>query len=1130
MSLPIKKIISASAGTGKTYRLSLEYLALILKYYGTQEFKPDQILVITFTRKATAEIRERIFKHLETLSNHKDNWQDLAINLKQLIDKERVINQENPLSEEETRILALAYHHLITHKDELQVMTIDSYVHSIFRNLVRPVRGIDRFELDLKAVDKRMPFLFNELMTPALLKRIESLLSRRIKPSLDEYKLFFKSLIDNRWLYYLASKRSVDAKPNSLAYFTVHPELWQERADEYKNSFLDKFKEIIICFNEYLQVQKNITMSSQAVSEGLFNREFLQLFNPLPVLFKDFEVELDNYLQDDYILQKLLEFLSKDKYMWNGQKVRVSKTLPQVDDWKKLHCQSKEYLSNYLIFHLFLPEQREILDIWQDVLQHYDKLIYRYKNFTYDDIAWFTFEALYSSYPPLFEAEPESTANEFYEFMCHRTRFMLIDEFQDTSILQFSILSPMIDELLSGAGSFPYGGLIVVGDEKQSIFGWRGGQRDLLLNLDSMFQSGQLATKESLTSSWRSSPTLMKYINGIFGHSTLQEFLTRMPAEWQYTDTEGKKTELEQDTVIQFKLGNYSSHSADNKIDKALRNFIAEMVIPALGSNEDPNRTVAILARRNEELEMIRALLAEYGITSEFQSSKSLLDHPVIKAVFLLLKFAVYHDWYDFLAFLRSDLVLMDGAAIKQVINTISDYEKEKSQPGKHINFSHIPLAKAAHELALSLNLAEIYMSCMNILQTCQIKDKMPLQRDFVNTQRFLDLALDYEQNFQSELPELQGFVRYCEDNRDQEIMQQQDVESSTAVQLLTIHKSKGLEFDSVFVWWNLRSFSGREDNKLSSWVQYSDKSYHCLSDIALTLHYNKVLQNSTFKGIMEEDEKREHLEELNNLYVALTRARNRLYLYAAFDKVGSWDKFWTDLDKDDRLTPPHYAVKSAYDYMLNNAVLQEDGSMLISNTAAKEQTSLDITSPETGLTAPEINLRDILPDWQNPDNELKKKDDLIPDLNWKVSYLENRNNLKGNIAHYYLSKIKYASREEMEQANVLTTRQFGNLLQKDVLSALINKIEAILPDLKELFNPVFDIIYTEYPVFYKGKEYRIDRLMIDSKRKQYLIIDYKTGEIYNAAQLQIYETIIKKVLPQDYKSAEEPKYIEINL
>lgn len=1132
MNLPVKKIISASAGTGKTYRLSLEFLVLLLKYWNTPDFKPDQILVITFTRKATAEIRERIFRHLETLLSKKDGWYDLAKNLKLVLDKDAEFDQENPLSEADFKILDAVYRHLSTHKDELQVMTIDSYVHSIFRNLIRPVRGIDRFELDLKAVDKRIPFLFNELMTPALLRRISGLLSRRLKPSLDEFKAFFRSLIDNRWLFYLATQRSVNAPQGSIAYYTMHPELWQARADEYKNSFLGVFKEIISDFAAYLKQKKELTLSEDIINAGLLNREFLQLFAPLSNSFVNLSQALETYLKDEYTMLQLLKLLDKEKYIWNGQKVRASKTLTTLNEWKANHKLALGYLSNYLLFHLFLPEQHEILDIWKEILSAYDKLIYRYKNFTYDDIAWFTFEALYSSHPPLFEAETEAIANEFYEFMTHRTRFMLIDEFQDTSLLQFHILSPMIDELLAGEGSYPYGGMIIVGDEKQSIFSWRGGQRDLLLNLDTIFQKGQKAEKDALKESWRSSPTLMNFINGIFNQADLQEFLKNLQADWVYTDIAGKKLELENDTVIQFKLGNYASHSLDNKMDKALRSFVTDMVIPALPKSHEASRTTAILARRNEELEMIRAILAENGITSEFQSSKSLLDHNIIKAVFFLLKFAVYHDWYDFLAFLRSDLIMMDGATLKQVINIISSYQQDKSEPKAEPDFTTIPKAQAALELAGLIKLAEIYQSILIILQICQIQHKLPLPRDFVNVQRFLDLALDYEQQYQNDLPELQGFIRYCEDNRDQEIMQQQDVESSTAVQLLTIHKSKGLEFDSVFVWWNLKSFRGREESRLSSWVRYTDKSYHNLSDIALSLHYNKVLETSSYKDIMLEDEKRGQLEELNNLYVALTRAKSRLFLYAAFDKQDGWTKYWTDLQTEERLTPPHYAIKSAWEYMQSYATQQDDDSWLISNLSTESDLA-QCPEPQNDQTQKTeiVNLRDILPDWQNPEPALMQKENYNPDQNMKQSFLVDRDNLKGNIAHYFLAQLKYTSQEEIDIARTLTLRQFGNLMTAKDLTQLIDKIEQQISALADLFKPEYDIIYNEYPITHYGKEYRLDRLMLNTKAKTYRIIDYKTGGVYDEEQLNHYNSVIKeKLLPSDYVLEQELKTTEIKL
>jgi exodeoxyribonuclease V beta subunit len=77
----------------------------------------------------------------------------------------------------------------------------------------------------------------------------------------------------------------------------------------------------------------------------------------------------------------------------------------------------------------------------------------------------------------------DEVSNTFYEILTTRIRFLLIDEFQDTSILQFKLFLPIIKEITSGEGVKPYGGIIVVGDEKQSIYSWRGGERDFILRM-----------------------------------------------------------------------------------------------------------------------------------------------------------------------------------------------------------------------------------------------------------------------------------------------------------------------------------------------------------------------------------------------------------------------------------------------------------------------------------------------------------------------------------------------------------------------------------------------------------------------------------------------------------------------
>lgn len=1126
--MPVKKIITASAGTGKTYRLSLEFLGLVYLYNRYQEFKYDQVLVITFTRKATAEIRERIYKHLQMLGNREGDWQELAINLKEIVLKTEITDRENPLSNSEAAIFRTAWQHLSAHRDELQVMTIDSYVHSIFRNLVRPARGIDRFEIDNEAIRKRIPYLFAELMSPSFMDKVKGLLSRHMRPSLDEFNLFFINLVENRWLHFLTTASEESVLPGSLADFTNRRDIWQDKAEDYKTQFLQTFGCLIKSFCRHFEAAGTPVDRDSVIQDNLLKKGFTELFPAFPDNLNQLPEVLNNRLQDDYFARDLLKLMIKDDSFWNNQKFRAASVKDTVENWKHIYADAMTQLADYLVFRLFLPEQKEITDLWKAVLQQYDELVFRNKSFTYDDISWLTFEGLHSDYPPLFKAETDSQPNEFYEFISHRTRFILIDEFQDTSILQFRIFRPMIEELLSGIGVLPYGGIIVVGDEKQSIFGWRGGQRELLLNLEHLIQPDMPAEKAALASSWRSTPLLMKFINGVFRYPGLQNHLSRLGLAWQYQDdVEGMNTEQSADSFMRFRLQNLTGIGSGSNL-VGMKEFVQNMIKPFWEMSDRPHGSIAILARTNNELDSIRYFLSEEGIPCEYQSSKTLLEHFVVKAVLYLLRFAVYHDWYDFLAFLRSDIVLMDGAPLRQVIDSISGWQKTLPEKRQEPDFSAVPIAQAAYELAQSIKPNSVWQSCIAVIQACRIQEKPVRQRDFVNIQKFLDAALEYEAACQSGLPELQGFLRFCEENRKQEIMQQQDVESTSAIQLLTVHKSKGLEFDTVFVWWKLRGHTGSEGLTLNSWVQYGDKGFSSFSNYAFTLHYKNILEHSSFKAIMDEDELRSQLEELNTLYVAMTRARSRLFLNAVFQNREGWENYFPAGQPREKLSLPHIVIDAVWQFMEEQAETLPDGSLLLAEKEIRIPAKQQKQSPEYEFISG-IDLKNILPDLQPP--ALEQLQDYRPGLDWKKSFLSERDNLKGNIAHYFLAQIIYAARDEIERAETLTLRQFGNLMAVNELTALIAKIEQQLPTLAELFNPAYDLVLNEYAVYYKGREYRIDRLMLNTKAKTYRIIDYKTGGVYDAEQLNRYNKIIKeKLLPPDYSLEQELQIVDISL
>lgn len=1129
--MPFKKIITASAGTGKTYRLSLEFLGLLYNSRQYPEFKIDHILVITFTKKATAEIRERIYSQLEQLGKREGNWKELAKNLQEQVLNIKAEDADNPLSEEDSNFFLTKWQYLVTHRDELQVMTIDSYIHSIFRNLVRPARGIDRFTIDTNATLHRIPLLFAQLMTPAFIDKVNSLLQRKMKPALEEFNEFFTGLIENRWLHFLTEHSEETIAEASLAAYSKKEAVWEKEADEYWQKFIKNFKELLNDFTAF--VDQNGILKEGKEYKDLFLKEFLDALKTLPNDINEIPALIDSNQKNSQFKEKLfISFVGSDHF-WNGTKFRKNSYESTINNWKQRYQEVRQQLADHMIFANFLPEQKEILDLWKIVLSEYDKLVFRSKDFTYDDVTWLTFEALHSSYPPLFIAETDSQPNEFYEFISHRTRFILIDEFQDTSILQFRIFQPIIEELLSGIGVLPYGGLIVVGDEKQSIFGWRGGQRDLLLNLEYMVQPHMDTEKASLTKSWRSTDHLIQIINGIFGHEILQNHLSELDLKWIYEkEINGMNNDKDTPSWFKFRLQNLSLSDRSGGWARNLKEFIYKMVVPFCSDKNHPKGSIAVLCRTNKELEKARYLLNEAGIPCEYQSNFSLLDQPVIKAMMFLLRFAVFNDWYDFLAFLRSDIILLDAEPLRKVISAISAFEHKETKDQSEPDFSAVPEAQAAWKLALELDASYVYRNCLRIIQTCNLQERIKEQRDFVNLQKFLDVTKEYESRPQSEIGGLIGFLRYCEKNREQDFMLQEDVQSADAVQLLTFHSSKGLEFDTVFIWWNLQPPQGEKTNNLHSWVQYADTGFSSYKNYAFTLNSEKTLKHSSFNSIMREDDMRSELEELNILYVGMTRARFRLGLNAAFTKKDGWENYWNDKNEKDKLTLPHYAIKAALDFVSEKTIPDEDLIYSLSDTTEpqKEEVATKKELPETITCIDTMDIKSVL------SNPLLPKT-LIPltptesERNWKQSFLHDRDNLKGNIVHYYLAQLQYAELEELKQARILTLRQFGNLLPKSELEAIIDKVENQLYEIKDIFNPRYDLVFTEFPVYENGKEYRLDRLLLNTKDKTYRIVDYKTGEVYDNQQLERYNRIVKEhLLPADYRMEQElmPTYIKL--
>ncbi|MCB5253863.1 MAG: UvrD-helicase domain-containing protein [Candidatus Cloacimonadaceae bacterium] len=1078
------RIISASAGTGKTYRLSIEYISLILRYYRQHpEFSLDCVLALTFTRKATAEIRERIMSQLQELLDEPQG--SLALDLRR-----QVAGDPEGLSIDEQGILRSALLEISADQRNLQVMTIDSFTSSIFRNIVRPLRSIDSYELDQDAVNKRLPYLMNHLMNPAFRDRVDKLLSRKVRRSLDDYSEFFKSLIYNRWIYFLIKRRCPENRYAALP-----------REHDFEQAF-----------RLFIQSLYDIY---QDKAKGEFAKYFKTDFRSL--LPGDFENPPQLSRMVEELLQRSSDAMALLKVI--DSKGIFSRTPVPKDRRDEIQAMQDELLSalaEKLYHEYFIPEQEEILQLWEIILREYDQLIYRYKNMTYQDIAWFTFEALFSPEPPIFDLTNESAATEFYEFLSHRTRFMLIDEFQDTSLIQFNTLRPIMEEICSGYGSKEIGGIIVVGDEKQSIFGWRGGERDLLLNLKHIIPSLSEVEIEPLMHSWRAGGDMMNFINHIFCDAQLHGYLSENGMSWQYPQVKSAIDDLS--TTIELKcMPHY--HTMGGK-SETYNFFVEQMILPAL-QDKQGQESVAILCRKTRQLEELQLLLEEHGQSGIFQPSAPITTHHLVAALMHWLSFVSYGDWLDFLAFVRSDFLLLDSAALKDLIDLIAEFESGKQENPETLGPKLSALSPLDELLILAGKQAHSspYNALLETISLCLRDHEAFPERDYLNLQVFLNIAKDWELSIAKAGLSIPAFLAYVKENTVQDGFTQVSVEGDEGIQLITIHKSKGLQFDRVFVLYDLSR--PRSSQQSLYWaIQYMNQGFQQLSGYALSYHYEEVLKHSPAAQLWQDKNKASLLEELNTLYVAFTRAKKHLHILFTYSGTKDWSDYYAQKQGEDTLMLPAILANACLGYFGENEP-DEQGIYRFESQHDPPQ------EPESD---PDARAEDFRPElsFAQPaelDWSAIQSIDALPMASYKEVYLEKRQALWGDLAHYYLFFIKTDSPDEHERARRECISRYGSLLPVAQLKRFFSKLCLEIRKHGYLFDPDYDRIYNEFEV----GDSRVDRLMLNTAAKKAWIIDYKTGDIHEQEQLDVYQKALS-ALPAFQGYSFQKDYVLLDL
>ena len=665
------------------------------------------------------------------------------------------------------------------------------------------------------------------------------------------------------------------------------------------------------------------------------------------------------------------------------------------------------------------------------------------------------------------EAIKDQPTPFIYERLGERYQEYFIDEFQDTSYLQWNNLVPLIDSALSGTNNEgKQGGLVIVGDAKQAIYRWRGGKAEQFIALSNTENPFSTEDKlvENLPRNYRSYSEVIEFNNSFFtflSNDFSDSMHKNLYVEGNHQEVNSKKGGFVNISFIEAK-------GVDEE-NEAYAERTYEIVEELQQKGFDLSE-ICILTRRQKEGVSIANYLTEKGI--DIISSETLLinNSKEVRCIINLLKLALQPEdkilRVQLLDYLITRFEIEDkaGFLFHQVNAGLQEFEGYLEKEGLDFSFEY-------------LMILPIYESVEYIIRSFKLNLEVSAYLQF-----FLDIVFDYSQK---NVEGVIGFLSYWEDRKDK--LSIVAPKGRSAVQIMTIHKSKGLEFPCViYPYANVDIYRELEPK---TWYPVDEDEYEGFGEVFL--NYNKKLADQGIVGerLVQYREAQLELDAINVLYVALTRAEEQLYIISK-----------RDINAKGESNPNKFSGK-LINYLSNkgqwnDAVLNYDFG--INKRYSKPASETEI-SDNTMLLKQMIN---------------------TPKESHSISIITNTGKLwdthqqeakeKGILLHDILSRIK--TKEDVE---IIIEEFYNNGEIQEVQKPIVLKeIEKIIkhPDIEKYFEYDLEIL-NEKDILSEGRLYRPDRIVIDHEKKA-TVIDYKTGlyELKHEEQVYQYGIVLEKL------------------
>ena len=812
------KIINSSAGSGKTFKLAIEYISKLFSKKNDEHFK--SMLALTFTNKASAEMKYRILLYLNDLKHKRDK-----IVLQEIL-KTTSLN-ESAIQKRSSNILEK----ILYNYSNFNVITIDSFTNNIIRTVNGESENKDDFivEFDNQIyIDQAVEELISEINEDNELKEL-----------LVEFAKY-KLTINKSW---------------DITYDLTNFGLF---IDKESNRYqVEYFKKKNLKF--FFQIRKKILSINSKKTKDIYD-----LVNNTLDLINQNDLN-DNDFRGGYFTKYLKKLISQADFKINestekslkGESNLYNKTLEKnkVDIIEKIR---PTLLNNYLKIKTSIIEIDKITSTLSflpslSLISRIEDKIDKIQN--ENNIRLISkFNSQLNSLIKLNEAPYiyEKLGSIFVDFF--------IDEFQDTSELQWENLIPLISNSIhSESHDGSKGSLLIVGDPKQSIYRWRGGEFNQFLHLihnrkNPFHFKRILDDKEDIN--YRSCREIVDFNSEFF------TFLSNKLDLGIYNSDDlnfRQKSNKKETGYVSIDISD--SESFFSKIENQILDLLSRGYSPS---------EIVILVRKNKHA---KELIDKIN-TSEFDfiSSDILQINNSDKVQFIISIF-------------KLSLFGKDYAERKKVINYLynQNYFEKSYDSLNQCFFSNLSIIKI-NDFFLKISSNKKFelkyflsLGVINAVEYCISIFKLDIEDPFIIA--LIDNIFEFIDNNDDSI---KSYLNYWEKKSENIMLSMPDNQNSISIS--TIHKSKGLEYPAIII----PIYDDKLDENISKDLIWLDEPFEDLKDLKWTLmRTSKNLQNmgENAKEIYDRSILNNLIDSINLLYVAFTRAEKELFIISNISK-----------------------------------------------------------------------------------------------------------------------------------------------------------------------------------------------------------------------------------------------------